>query len=268
MGRVGRQTLAAGLSWACLDGCPPQAPASMPRPSQPLHSCVHPPPTHPAQWRASAPPCSSWAWASSTCSSTTTRPSSRSEWLVCGVQCGGLGWRRGSWDWDLRRFLGCSLQRAQALHGAVHQVHGGFHALPCTRRALANTLQNRPPLCSVLKRYMVRYTKRGSVDGEPNLILPPLTERTIEVRQGRAAPEKGLIPSAQCLSACGVACRRSQACPRFPAGLHASCWAGACPCRQSLHVSCEPQPLCPALLCVALPCSARSARRTPPTTTS
>ncbi len=33
----------------------------------------------PPQWRASAPPCSSWAWASSTCSSTTTRPSSHSE---------------------------------------------------------------------------------------------------------------------------------------------------------------------------------------------
>lgn len=29
---------------------------------------------------------------------------------------------------------------------------------------------------------MVRYTKRGSVDGEPNLILPPLSERVIQVR--------------------------------------------------------------------------------------
>jgi SNF2 family DNA or RNA helicase len=37
-----------------------------------------------------------------------------------------------------------------------------------------------PVITHVLKRYMVRYTKRGSVDGEPNLILPPLTERVIE----------------------------------------------------------------------------------------
>lgn len=37
------------------------------------------PPRYCAQWRASAPRCSSWAWASSTCSSTTTRQSSHSE---------------------------------------------------------------------------------------------------------------------------------------------------------------------------------------------
>lgn len=29
---------------------------------------------------------------------------------------------------------------------------------------------------------MVRFTKKGTLDGEPNLVLPPLTERTITVR--------------------------------------------------------------------------------------
>ena len=58
---------------------------------------------------------------------------------------------------------------------------------------------------------MVRFTKMGKLDGETNLQLPPITERTVEVRAGGCFAMQ--LASRCCLCCCG----QSPPClPRLP----------------------------------------------------
>jgi hypothetical protein len=63
-----------------------------------------------------------------------------------------------------------------------------------------------PP--SLPQKFMVRYTKQGQLDGETNLDLPPLTERSVEARP---LPLPGCMPEAQ-PAPCWRACPRWFAC--------------------------------------------------------
>ena len=67
---------------------------------------------------------------------------------------------------------------------------------------------------------MVRYTKRGSVDGEPNLILPPLSERVIQVR--RSGPLLTLLALPTWLAFWGTLHLHARS-GAMPAGLRHGC---------------------------------------------
>ena len=58
------------------------------------------------------------------------------------------------------------------------------------------------PAC--LQSFMVRFTKMGKLDGETNLQLPPITERTVEVRAGGGLPCS--LPAAAASAAADRAC--------------------------------------------------------------
>ena len=88
----------------------------------------------------------------------------------------------GAWD-ALYRYYPPVIAHVLKVGGRAAPLPLLEAADPAPLPTIPSPLPTNPPLRPPLQRAMVRFTKRGELDGEPNLVLPPLAENTVEVHE-------------------------------------------------------------------------------------